>query len=161
MLGSVNRRGIVKAAAAVVLSVTLAQAPQAQEASPAAEDLPQAADYRAEDFADIPYRESEIGIDYHALADFPVDHMLSQGEVEWMENASEMFGDQTAETWGHYVAPEIGSGRVAEYTVQGMKDFTPKMLLSFARLAPNEPRYGILREAGKLFELEEGLKKLD
>jgi hypothetical protein len=112
-------------AGATVATASLARAVLAEETTPIAE--------RPEDFSDIPYRESELGIDYRAIAEFPVDHMLSQGEAEFMENASDVFGDDTAETWGHFMAPEIGSGGVSEYTIEGMREFTPNMLLSFAQ----------------------------
>lgn len=149
-----SRRDFLAQAGGAITGAVVATAGLAQQAL--ADEVTQVADVVGEDdFSDIPYRESELGIDYHALADFPVSHMLSQGEAEFMENASPVFGDETAQIWGHDMAVEIGAGRVSEFTVNDMKEFTPNMLLSFARLPANHPRYGLIEAAARLFQLEQ------
>lgn len=151
---NLDRRNFLKnalgalASATVLGTASLAQETLAQEVTPVSENL--------SDFSDIEYRESKLGIDYHALADAPVDAMLSQGEAEFMENATPVFEEETAEAWGHYMAPEIATGRVSKATVESMREFTPNMLLSFAYLDPNG-KYSSLSLAGQEFGLDRNL----
>lgn len=130
---------------AVIANATLAQQALAEQVTPvvAAEE--------------IAYRESELGIDYRAIADAPVDAMLSQGEAEWMANASKEFGDEAAEIWAQDMAVEIGSGRISEFTEKDMREFTPNMLLAFSTIDPNHPKYLLLASVGDRFQLDQHL----
>lgn len=102
----------------------------------------------------IQYRESDIGIDYRALAESPLAEMLSQGEAEFFENATPIFGDETEEAWQDMSA-EIGTGAVSNYTVEGMREFTPNMLRKFALIGSQHPLYSYLSSEGALFVTEE------
>ena len=149
---NLDRRDFLKKAGGVIAGAAmstagLAQAVLAQEITPASQ----------QEGMVVAYRESELGIDYRALADTPVDAMLSQGEAEFMANATAVFGDETTEAWGHYMAPEIGSGRVSKATVESMREFTPNMLLSFSQIDPNHPKYMLLQTAGENFQLDQHL----
>lgn len=121
----------------------------------------QALHYDEADFADIPYIESTLGIDYRALADFPVSHMLSHGEAEWLENARADYGEDTVEAWAVSTAPFIGQGRVSEAMIEEMRAYTPHMLLSFIRLDANDDKYGYLEVLGRNFRLDQVLEKMD
>lgn len=157
-----SRRDFLAQAGGAITGAVVATAGLAQQAL--ADEVTQVAEVVSEDdFSDIPYRESELGIDYHALADFPVDHMLSQGEAEWMENASDPdeYGEDAAEAWGHEMAPYIGEGRVSEFMIDEMKSYTPNMLLSFARLPVNHPKYGLIEAYGREFQLDQYIQKQD
>jgi len=111
-------------------------------------------------YKSLPYRESDYGIDYRIMADFPVSYMLSQGEAEFMKNAPPEFEDETQEAiarlWLLDMAVEIGSGRVSKATVEDMREFTPNMLLSFVYLDPNG-KYSMLSLAGQEFGLDQAL----
>jgi hypothetical protein len=154
-LDNTDRRNFLKQTGAVVMGAVmstagLAQTVLAQDVVPVVK--------QADDFSDIVYRESELGINYRAIADAPVDAMLSHGEAEFMANATLVFGEETAQAWGHYMAPEIGSGRVSKATVEDMREFTPNMLLSFVRIDPNHPKYMLLQTAGENFQLDQHLE---
>ena len=152
---NLDRRNFLKSSLGALASATvLGTASLAQEAL--AQEVTPVSNTTQDKFADIEYRESELGIDYHALADAPVDAMLSQGEVEFMENATPVFGDETAQIWGHDMAVEIATGRVSKATVEDMREFTPNMLLSFAYLDPNG-KYSSLSLAGQEFGLDRNL----
>lgn len=129
----------------------------AQEAPP--DDLGRASHYDEADFADIPYRESDLGIDYRALADFPVSHMLSWGEVEWMQNAPADYGDEAADLWKRGTAAYIGWGRPSELIVEDMRAYTPNMLLNFDRLDANDEKYGYIEVLGSNFVLDRFMDK--
>lgn len=147
-----DRRDFLKKAGGVIAGAAmstagLAQAVLAQEITPASQ----------QEGIVVAYRESELGIDYRALADAPVDAMLSQGEAEFMANATAVFGDEAAQLWGHDMAIEIGTGRISEFTVHDMREFTPNMLLSFSQIDPNHPKYMLLQTAGENFQLDQHL----
>lgn len=147
-----SRRDFLAQAGGAITGAVVATAGLAQQAL--ADEVTQVAEVSTDDFSDIPYRESELGIDYHALADFPVDHMLSQGEAEWMENAGERYGERASVFWNRF-APLIGEGRVSESIIDGLKNYSPNMLLSFARLPARHPKYGLIEAAASLFQLEQ------
>ena len=101
------------------------------------------------------YRESDIGIDYRAIAEPPLDVMLSHGEVEFLEKATPVFGDETAEIWQEMSA-QIGTGAVSNFTILDMREFTPNMLMRFALIGSQHPKYSYLSSEGALF-VSEGL----
>ena len=93
------------------------------------------------------YRESDIGIDYRAIAEPPLDVMLSHGEVEFFEKATPVFGGETAEVWRE-MSVEIATGGVSNFTINDMKEFTPKMLSGFSRIPFEARRYRYLGALG-------------
>jgi len=105
------------------------------------------------------YRESDIGIDYRAIAEPPLDVMLSHGEVEFYENATLVFGDETAEAWREMSA-EIGTGAVSRFTVLDMREFTPNMLIGFSDIELSHTKYGRLSSLGSLFISERFLLEI-
>lgn len=147
-----SRRDFLAQAGGVITGAVVATAGFAQQAL--AEEVTKVAEV-TDDFSDIPYRESELGIDYRVLADFPVDHMLSQGEAEWMQNAPERFGEEMAIGFWKNFSEVIGEGTVSDSIVNGLKNFAPNMLLSFARLPARHPKYGLIESYGRLFQLEQ------
>lgn len=100
--------------------------------------------------SEVDYRESDIGIEYRAIAESPLAEMLSQGEVEFFENATPVFGDETAESW-RFMSAEIATGAVSNFTVEDMKEFTPDMLRGFSHISLAHPIYGRLSSLGSLF----------
>ena len=95
------------------------------------------------------YIPSKLGIDYYALAPSPLAEMLSQGEVEWMENARADYAEDTVEVWKDDLAPEIATGAVSEITIENLREFTPKMLTKFSvGLHPQDKKYGYLWAIG-------------
>ena len=95
------------------------------------------------------YIPSKLGIDYYALAPSPLAEILSQGEVEWMENAPVDYGEDTISVWKDELAPEIATGAIAMVTIENLRDFTPSMLAKFAvGLNPQDKKYGYLWSIG-------------
>ncbi len=152
---SLNRREVIGQLGALAIAATVTTAAGAQKVL--ADQVTPAAMPPREGWEDLRYRESDLGINYHELAEFPVSYMLSQGEAEFMENAAEVFGDETAEIWGDDMAPEVGTGRVSRFTVRDMREFTPNMLLQFSRIDPNHPKYMLLQTAGANFHIDQRL----
>ena len=96
------------------------------------------------------YIPSKLGIDYRALAPSPMAELLSQGEVEWMERAEEVFGDERGDIWKNDFLPEVASGAISEYTARDMREFTPNMLRTFAVAIDRNihPQYSLLQSYG-------------
>jgi len=95
------------------------------------------------------YIPSKLGIDYRAMAPSPLAEMLSQGEVEWMENARIDYGEDTVVVWKDDIAPEVATGAVSQITIENLQDFTPNMLTKFAiGLNPKDTKYGYLWSIG-------------
>ena len=95
------------------------------------------------------YIPSKLGIDYRAMAPSPLAELLSQGEVEWMENAKVDYGEDTAGAWVEEIAPRVATGAVSEITIENLRDFTPNMLTKFAvGLHPQDPKYSGLWSVG-------------
>jgi len=105
------------------------------------------------------YRESDIGIDYRVIAEPPVDVMLSQGEVEFLESATVVFENETAELWREMSA-EIATGGVSDLTINDMKEFTPNMLIGFSDIELSHTKYGRLSSLGSLFISERFLLEI-
>lgn len=104
------------------------------------------AETQTEKFKYIP---SKLGIDYRALAPSPLAEMLSQGEVEWMENARADYGEDTIAVWKDELLPQIVTGAVSQITIENLQDFTPNMLTKFAvGLHPQDKKYGYLWSIG-------------
>lgn len=154
-----NKRALLKNSLAAVAVATVAGTAGLAQSVLADEVTPVVAE-STDDFSDIPYRESELGIDYKTLADFPVSHMLSQGEAEWMKNASaeDEYGEDAAEAWGHETVAFVGEGRVSKAMIEDLRLFTPNMLLSFGRIDPNHPKYMLLAAEGDSFQLDQYLQ---
>lgn len=95
------------------------------------------------------YAESKLGIDYTKFPE-PLGRMLSHGEIEFRKNAKGEFWDETADIWRE-MSLEISTWSVSEYTFQDMREFTPKMLLMFANLDPEDPILWLLSAKGQLF----------
>ena len=98
------------------------------------------------------YIPSKMGINYYDLAPSPLAEILSQGEVEWMENAEIDYGEDTIPVWRDELTPQIATGAVSQITIENLRDFTPNMLAKFAvGLNPQDPKYGGLWSVGNLF----------
>lgn len=95
------------------------------------------------------YIPSKLGIDYRALAPSPLAEILSQGEVEWMQNALVDYGEDTIPVWKDELVPQIATGAVSQITIENLQDFTPNMLTKFAvGLNPQDPKFGGLWSVG-------------
>ncbi len=149
-----NKRTLLKggfgaiALAAIARPIGLAQTVWADEATPDKPSLPS-----------IPYRASELGINYHELAPSPLAEMLSQGEAEWLKNASAKYGAKAGPLWKRSISKTLAAGTPSESTIEKIKKFTPEMLRSFSRLDHRDPTYGGLSAAGSLFISEHFIAK--
>jgi hypothetical protein len=86
------------------------------------------------------------------MAPSPLAEMLSQGEVEWMENAKIDYGEDTVVVWAKETAPYIATGAISELMIEDLHAFTPNMLTKFAvGLHPQDKKYGYLWSVGNLF----------
>lgn len=98
------------------------------------------------------YIDSKLGIDYRKMAPSPLAEMLSQGEVEWMENASTKYGDKTARLWRKSISKRVADATVNGSIIEKLRNFTPQMLLQFAvGLNPQDPKYGGLWSVGNAY----------
>lgn len=110
-----------------------------------------AADIKA---TNISYRESAHNIDYKKLADSPVAEMLSIGEDEWMKNAAEDYEEDTLGVWRDHMIPEISSWKISKWTISELEEYTPKMLVMFADIDINHPKYGFLSSVWQKAQLD-------
>ncbi len=110
-----------------------------------------AADVKA---TSISYRVSTVGIDYKTLADSPVAEMLSNGEAEFLENAKADYEEDTLEAWRDDIVIEVWSWKVSKATIENLREYTPNMLIEFAKIESGHPKYGILWAAGRSFHLD-------
>lgn len=98
------------------------------------------------------YVPSKLDIDYHELAPYPLGAILSQGEVEWLQNAEADYADDTNEVWRDDLVLELSLGTISEVTIENLHEFTPRMLTTFAAgLDPSDPVYGGLWSVGNAF----------
>ncbi len=94
------------------------------------------------------YIPSKLGIDYYALAPSPLAEILSQGELEWMENATPVFGEKSARYWKG-VSKSVATGNLSKVMIDWIQQFSPNMLTKFAvGLHPQDPKYGGLWSVG-------------
>jgi hypothetical protein len=94
------------------------------------------------------YIPSKLGIDYRALAPTPLAEMLSQGEVEWMENAVVDYGEDTEGAWVEEIAPQVATGAISQITIENLREFTPQMLIKFTALDFRDSKYSGLWSVG-------------
>jgi hypothetical protein len=100
------------------------------------------------------YIPSKLGIDYRALAPSPLAEMLSQGEVEWMKNASKKYGEDTADFWKLSISKKVSTGAISQSVIDKLRSYTPNMLTKFTALNPQDTKYGGLWSVGNLFVAE-------
>lgn len=101
------------------------------------------------------YRESELGIDYLAIAPCELAWRLSLGEAEWMTNAPAKYGSKTSMFWKKSIIVKILSGRSSDSIFEKLRAFTPDMLRSFGSLKGSEnPIYLRLSAEGQKLVLE-------
>jgi len=97
------------------------------------------------------YIPSKLGIDYRALAPSPLAEMLSQGEVEWLENASSKYGEDTADFWKLSISKKVSTGAISQSVIDKLRSYTPNMLAKFTALNPQDEKYGYLWSVGTNF----------
>lgn len=101
------------------------------------------------------YIPSKLGIDYRALAPSPLAEILSHGEVEWMQNASKKYGEDTADFWKLSISKKVSTGAISQSVIDKLRAYTPNMLNKFAvGLDPQDRKYGGLWSVGNLFIAE-------
>jgi hypothetical protein len=95
------------------------------------------------------YIPSKLGIDYRALAPSPLAEMLSQGEVEWMENAPSKYGSKAGRLWKLSISKKVSTGAISQSVIEKLRAYTPNMLTKFAvGLNPQDTKYGYLWSVG-------------
>ena len=107
------------------------------------------------DVINIPYRESELGINYYDLAPSPLAEMLSQGEAEWLLNATAKYGNKAGPFWVRSISKKLATGAPSESIIEKIRAFTPEMLRSFSQIDHRDPKYGRLSAEGSLFISEQ------
>lgn len=154
---NIERRNFLSRVGAIVATTAVAIAGLSEETL-ADEVTPVAADSSE---GQIEYRESELGIDYRAIADAPIDAMLSQGEAEWMTNAalSERFRgrEELAARFWTRISSLLGEGTINEAYEDALRENTPNMLIAFTTIDPNHPKYFYLQTVGEDFQLDQYL----
>ena len=99
--------------------------------------------------AKFEYIPSKLGIDYRALAPSPLAEMLSQGEVEWMENAPSKYGNKAGRLWKLSISKKVSTGAISRSVIEKLRAYTPNMLTKFAvGLNPQDTKYGYLWSIG-------------
>lgn len=105
--------------------------------------------------AQFEYIPSKLGIDYRALAPSPLAELLSQGEVEWMENAPTKYGAKAGRLWKLSISKKVSTGAISQSVIDKLREYTPNMLTKFAiELHPQHSKYGGLWSVGNLFVAE-------
>ena len=65
-----------------------------------------------------------------------LDEILEAGKIEWMENASEKYGDRTERAWEWLVRTisKEGQEELSPWTIKKLQTYTPNMLIQFANV---------------------------
>ena len=108
--------------------------------------LPAWADDQKPRFEYIP---SKLGIDYYELAPSPLAEILSQGEAEWMVNASSKYGEKAGRLWKRSISKKVSTGAISQSVIDKLRAYTPNMLTKFAvGLNPQDSKYSGLWSVG-------------
>ncbi len=74
--------------------------------------------------------ESVLGIEYERYFAQPLVGIFRNGEFEWLEKASETYGEDAGEVWVNDIFENILSGTLEETDIEDLKLYTPKMVTS-------------------------------
>ncbi|MEP5418803.1 MAG: hypothetical protein ABJP89_19575 [Lentilitoribacter sp.] len=121
---------------------------------------------RISDIEEMEIHSSTLGIDYASIFQFPLSHIMSAHEDDFIQYVVRLVGDRKEDPLGYAAGrwvdllTDVVEGAITGSSEGILKKAAPDILISWGtHLDPNHPTYGLLEAIGDSFRLDQHLEQ--